>query len=385
MKKVFLIILAFAVLGGLGFFAEHYIVQGISSYNQNQAERKEVLKQEDATVAVIEARREAQVKKTEVNPFNKDGQVNVLLVGLDKRVGQTSGHCDVIQMIHIDKTKQIIKITALPRGTYSPLPPGKGTTSSDYYVSNACGLGGLEYGIKQIEKILGQKADYIVVVGFSETFGILRTLDLPTTETLQWLRQRQGYAVGEPQRAHNHSTFLKETLTKYIPKEKNKFDRPLQYIVYKMVQTDLSFDEAEAIADALRTMDLDKHPERIELAMRPAHPVKDIPFDPQHLNLRPGKDTKESIQKQLLTSIEQKKKDKSFITWAFENDLWLQVEDDQKREALHYEFLGKYLEGITEKEKRQELIADYILEMEHLEKPEWMINGKELLKKELGQ
>ena len=383
MKKVLTILCVVLLLVGLGAFAQRYIAQGISSYQAAEVERREIQKQEDATVAVIEARREAQVKTQEVNPFNKDGQVNVLLLGLDKRVGQTSGHCDVIQMIHIDKNKQQVNITALPRGTYSPLPPGKGVTSTDYYVSNACGLGGLDYGITQIEKILGQKADYIVVVGFSETLGILRTLDLPTTETLQWLRQRQGYAVGEPQRAHNHSTFLKQVMTKYIPKEKSKIDTPLQYIMYKMVQTDLTFDEAEAIGDALRAMDLEKNTDRITLAMRPAHPVTDIPYNPEHLNLRPGKDTPESIQKQLLTSIEQKKNDKTFIVWGFENDLWLQVEDSEKREAVHYEFLVKYLEGVSDREKRKELIADYILEMEHREQSEWMEKGKQLLKKEI--
>jgi len=385
MKRVFTILGVVLLLGGLGAFAQHYIVQGFSSYQAAEAERLKTQKQEDATLALIEARREAQTHTSKtVDPFGADGQVNVLLIGLDKRVGQTNGHCDVIQMIHIDKNKEQVNITALPRGTYSPLPPGKGTTSTDYYVSNACGLAGLEYGITQIEKILGQKADYLVVVGFSETLGILRTLDLPTTETLQWLRRRQMYAIGEPQRAHNHSTFLKQVMTKYIPKEKSKLDTPLQYIVYKMVQTDLSFDEAEVIADTLRSFDLEKNPDRINLAMRPAYPVQDIPFDPEHLNIQLGKDTVESIQQQLLSAVEQKKNDKSFIVWAFENDLWLQVEDAQKREALHYDFLVRYLEGVSEKEKRQELIADYILEMEHRELPDWKEKGKALLKKEIG-
>lgn len=383
MKKILSLILLLGLLAGVGIFARHYIVQGFSSYQAAEAEKTLKKQQENVIDTVIEARRKAQQKKEVANPFDADGKVQVLLIGLDKRVGQVNGHCDVIQMIDIDTKKQEIKITALPRGTYSPLPPGKGVTSTDYYVSNACGLGGLEYGITQIEKILGQKADYIVVVGFSETLGILRTLNLPTTDTLQWLRQRQVYAIGEPQRAHNHSTFIKQLMTKYIPKEKSKLDAAFEYIVYKTVQTDLTFDEALSLGDALRAMDLEKNPNRISLAMRPAHPVKDIPYDPEHLNLRPGIDTPESIQKKLLASIEEKKNDKEFIVWAFENDIWLQVEDATKREAFHYEFLQKYLKHVDTSEKRKELLADYILEMENREQKEWMEKGKELLKKEI--
>jgi hypothetical protein len=46
--------------------------------------------------------------------------------------------------------------------------------------------------------------------------GILRNLKLPTTDTLRWLRHRQGYAIGEPQRAHNHSTFLKQLILRFF-------------------------------------------------------------------------------------------------------------------------------------------------------------------------
>lgn len=386
MKKIFYVLGALLVCVGTGFLVYNYAIPAFVSYQEQKQEQAIIEAQNEATDAVIEARRTAQTDiEKDANPFDKDGQVHVLLIGLDKRVGQTSGHCDVIQMITIDKTKESVNIMALPRGTYSPLPPGKGTTSTDYYVSNACGLGGLDYGIKQIEKILGQQADYIVVVGFSETLGILRTLKLPTTETLQWLRRRQVYAIGEPQRAHNHSTFLKEMMVKYIPKEKSALDTPLQYILYKMVQTDLSFDQAVAIGEALRSMNLSENKDNITLSMRPSHPVQDIPYDPEHLNIKPGADTVESIQKKLIESIEKKKNDKDFILWAFENDIWLQVEDAVKRETLHYEFLQKYLKYIPEKEKREELIADYILEMEHRELPEWQEKGKELLKNEIGQ
>ncbi|PIR99002.1 hypothetical protein COT87_01740, partial [Candidatus Collierbacteria bacterium CG10_big_fil_rev_8_21_14_0_10_44_9] len=76
--------------------------------------------------------------------------------------------------------------------------------------------------VKQIERILGKQADYLAIVGFSQTLGILRNLQLPAVDTLRWLRHRQSYAVGEPQRAHNHSTFIKQMTIKYLSDDVSK-------------------------------------------------------------------------------------------------------------------------------------------------------------------
>ena len=286
------------------------------------------------------------------DPFGEDNIVRILFIGIDKRAGQARGHCDAIQLIEINRQTNNLVITAVPRGTYSPLPYGVAATSSDYYVSNACGLVDLEYGVEQIEKILSKQADYIVVAGFSEVLGILRYLKLPTTQTLQWLRQRQIYAIGEPQRAHNHSTFLKQLLLKYTPKENSLFDIPLQYIVYKLVQTDLPFEETRNIIATLSTMELNDHPERITLAMRPAYAVQDIPYDEENVDtyidsglgsikhlLSPDDysgATQESVQEKLLNVIEEHKNDAEFISWAFENNLWLQIEDENKSQEIQY-------------------------------------------------
>ncbi len=342
-------------------------------------------------------RRDEREKTEKVDPFSEDGAVNVLFLGIDKRVGQTKGHCDAIQFITINKQKQEVTITAVPRGTYSPLPPGGKYLPSDYYVSKACEIGGLDYGVKQIEKILGEKADYLVILGFSEALGIFRKLDLPTTETLQWLRLRQGYAIGEPQRAHNHSMFLKQMMIKYLPKRNSILDKTLQYIIYKTIQTDLSFGEARVIIEALSAMDLADHSARIKLFMKPAHAVQDIPYAEEYLGeyldkmINPVKGllshddysgaTKEESEAQLLLIIEEKKDDQDFVVWAFENNLWLQIEDKEKRLAIQYEFLEKYIASLSEKSEQGNIISDYILEMEYYGESEWVKKGKELLQK----
>jgi len=365
-----------------------------------EKEAQQIIDTQAEEVKNLLEKRQAERTKIdgEADPFGDDNVVRVLLVGLDSRVGQTAGHCDVIQMIEIDKNNNKVDITAVPRGTYSPLPPGKGVTSTDYYVSNACGLAGIDYGIDKIEKILGKKADYLVMVGFSETLGILRNLKLPTTETLQWLRQRQGYTIGEPQRARNHSTFIKQLLTKYLPEDVSKIDTAFHYIMYKIVKTDLTFAESEKIVGALIDIDIKNNPDKISLFMRPSYNVQDIPYDPETAGeyvqkmIDPIKGylkgssytgfSREEIDQKIVDNIDEKKEDKDFVTWAFENQLWLQIEDDTIRQEKQYEITTLYILQIDAEEQKQ-IIADYILEMRYLGLEDWAKKGEEILKTEI--
>ena len=396
MKKKVIIILII-IISCLGLLL---LAKAVLWYKAYASEREFIKTQNQAIENIIDSRRIENSEETTTDPFGEDGVVHVLFVGLDKRAGQEAGHCDAIQLISID-TNDIgkITITAVPRGTYSPLPPGKGTTSTDYYVSNACGLGGLDYGINQIEKILGVESDYLAVVGFSETMGILRYLHLPTTETLQWLRNRHGYTIGEPQRAHNHSTFIKQMIIKFVPTTQTKLNTALQYLVYNLIKTDLSFEQTQKILDTVSTMDIANHPEKIQLTMRPFYSVQDISYDPENVTeyleqtLGPiahllSKDdysnlSEETVQANLLSIIEKNKNNPEFISWAYENNFWLQIEDNEQSLAVQFDLLKDYLPLLSDSSKRQSILADYILEMENRGEPVWQTKGKDLLIQEI--
>jgi len=80
----------------------------------------------------------------------------------------------------------------------------------------------------------------------------------------------------------------------YTPKENSALDTSLQYILYKLVRTDLSFEETRAIIQVLSNMKLNTNPERVSLSMRPAYAVQDIPYDENNLViLTPEKKIKE--------------------------------------------------------------------------------------------
>lgn len=344
--------------------------------------------------SMISERRQKTLNDENTDPFGEDGIVKILFIGLDNRIGQTNGHCDAIQFIEFDKNKQKITIIAVPRGTYSPLPES-GHPATDYYVSKACEVGGLEYGIKQIERILGQKADYVVFVGFSEAIGIFRQLDLPPDETMQWLRVRQGYAIGEPQRARNHSTFLKQMLIKFTHQLQDGYTLPVKYLVYKLLKTDLTFKQSILLAEEAAKIDAPNHPERVQLLMRPAYTVQDIPYDEANLNdkinslIKPIAQvipegaytgiTVEESQQKVLDSIKNGIDDPEFVRWAFENYLWLQINDDLEREQAHYDLLVAYAPLQDDLEKQNNIITDYIIEMEDLGKADWAQKGKDFL------
>lgn len=382
-----------AVIFFLIMIATFFVSKVVYDWYLNREARMAQAKQEQQINEFI-ANRRSMIENAEQDPFGARDVINVLLIGMDSRLGQTNGHCDAIQMFTIDRKKQRINITAVPRGTYVPLP-GSGYKPTDYYVSNSCGLVSLEYGIAQIEKILGLTADYLVIVGFSTTKGILREMDLPATETLQWLRNRQAYAIGEPQRARNHSTFLRSMILRYSKGADSSLNKALEYLIYKMIKTDLSFNQASSLAQTIIDMNLVQRPQNVNLYMRPAYEVADIPYNPENLDQKvkdliaplidrlPAGDysgeSESEIQERLLQQIEQGLNNDDFVVWAFENQVWYQIDEENLREQTRFDLLKKYLIIIEDQAEKKEIILDYITEMELRGQQNWLEKGKDAL------
>ncbi len=421
MKKKVKIIILLLLVAIVGWF----LVRGIINYKRNVFEREQKQLIEQQITDLIHERKLNNINEDE-DPFGDDNLIKILLIGIDSRAGDTSGHCDAIQLLEIHREQKYINITALPRGTYVPLP-GSGYKPGDYYVSNSCGLVSIEYGIEQMEKILGKKADYVAMVGFSEALGIFRDLKLPTTQTLQWLRNRHGFAIGEPQRAHNHSTFIKQMLIKYLGDQENKINTAWQYLIYKAINTDLSFQQTQTIVSAIEQMDLQNNSGRIKTFVKP-HPfekitinadtipseqtdeenneeqkepeqklvkIYDIEYDEENLSDQLDKLTiqdpnrltegdysglsAKEVQGILLNNILDNLGTPDYDKWAFENNVWLQLDDEKTREEIHYKILTSYINLFADLQLKQAIISDYIIEMETREEPTWLAKGKQLL------
>src|SRR3990172_2196628 len=144
-------------------------------------------------------------------------RVNVLFLGLDARRGDTRPRCDAIHLFQLNLSLPHLLITTIPRGT---VVSGKNLPDGGTYIGNVCHYQGIATIRDKVEEITGIVPDYYISIGFSQVLGILRTVGLPTTSTLQFLRSR-ATGLGDHQRSYNQAVFLRDfilTNTKHISK-----------------------------------------------------------------------------------------------------------------------------------------------------------------------
>lgn len=361
-----------------------------------------------------EGRRDQDAIATSTEALAK-GEITILLLGLDSRKEQTSARCDAIHLFTLNTTDKTVKITSIPRGTYIYIPPGTYSQSESYF-ANACELAGYDYVKGEIEKMLSTHVDYIVKVGFSQTLGVLRSLKLPTTQSLEWLRNRQSFLIGDPQRSHDQAMFMKDVALKKLDTFKNPLWFPVAKTVYSYVDTDLDFDSAYALLKLYAESDIKDHPERIELAMNPPYRVKDLHFDfenPEKFLAQFPKLTSDAtstvmvtttledgtvvveevvtttpsgpklslaeVQKQVIGHITYQLNKRLSLDDIVKKRLWLQIENENTREDLHFKIVSRLVERARGREKKIDLVTAYIQEKDAFELPEWAEKGRGLM------
>lgn len=349
---------------------------------------------EDVVQNVLAARTREILAQGAV-PFGETDVINVLVLGIDSRKEGEDRHCDAIHMFSVNVKTWTVLVTSVPRGTYSYIPPGN-YASTEYYLANACAFAGLDYGIDQIERVLGVKADYVVTAGFSQVLGTLRVLGLPTTSSLQWLRHRQSYRIGDPQRSHNQALFLVDVLNRFAT-EDARVSATLQYILYSFVDTNMEFGTARTLYEGLAAANVGSHPESITFAMKPYHETADYHLDFENPDeqiaklldrIRPylskadlsGR-TLADVQEELVLYLNEALLTDDGVALVVSEETWRQVEDEEQRETLHYAFMERRVRTLvmTEKETAVRYVADYVVEKQALGLAAWEEKGRALL------
>lgn len=342
-------------------------------------------------------RREAILNPDDDIQFADNETINLLLLGLDSRKGQSDPNCDAIHMVQFNTNDWSIDITSVPRGTYALIPGS--LPEHEYYLANTCSYVGLEYGIEQIERVVGVRADYYATVGFSDVYGILRVLQLPTSQSLQWLRHRQGYAIGDPQRSRNQAVFMKDIILTQLNRFRSDSFRPMLFVMYGMLDTDMDFATARALLAGYLNTRIDERPDDIRLRMRPYYEVEDyhLDFDNpdeqiENLLRRVAPFLSESdlsrkplsqYQKELVEFLEEEIDDDEGVWGVIDKRLWLQIEDDEEREYWHWRFMERRVDILLaegELDKVERLLTEYIVEKEALEEWQYFEQGKDLLR-----
>lgn len=248
--------------------------------------------------------------KLEIKP------VNILLLGLDSRKDDKSVRCDAIHMISFQPEKERIIIYSVPRGTLV----------NETYIANTC-------QIKDIEKIIGLKADHVVKVGFSQAQGLLRLAGLPAVPALEYLRDRKDYLIGDQQRSYNQGLFIRDGIIKYVDWAA-KLPEPMQRLAFNMIDTDLTFDQAKNIFNQLVASEIYKNPRNIGVIIKPTDGLtrQELHFTDTNINWQNEPEFK-TYQQDLIKYLEKitKNNDVNKINLAISKQLWLQIEDESLR------------------------------------------------------
>ncbi|MBN1572683.1 MAG: LCP family protein [Deltaproteobacteria bacterium] len=289
-------------------------------------------------------------------------KVDILILGLDGRRGQKNRRSDAIHCFTLYPYQGKIKIVSIPRGTMSEkIMEGK------EIIANTYSLGGKELTIESVEEYLDLKVDYYVIVGFSEAQAIFEKLGYNGEKTLQVLRSRKAYGIGDPQRSHNQALFMANEIMRNYPyfKKYPTVGRALLFVAHEIVDTNMPFEVMVQITDLY----LENGIKEMTLAMKPQNhekQVKDISITPETVDsvLR---DQKKMLDKceEAVENIEETKEedappmsqylaglinynkrylgkdDRGIISRngiKYEQHLWYQVENEKLSEKLHFEF-----------------------------------------------
>ena len=203
------------------------------------------------------------------NEYGNARRINIAVIGLDSRLGSNAGHADANHIFSIMPDLGKIEIISIPRDTY--VDCGYDDTMhlnklTVFYMARGRG----EY-LKQIEEIshLG-KIDYYVEFGFSQAMAILRFLGYDSKETLQILRSRQGFSIGDYQRVYNQAQFMRQAVLKYF----NTVNGPLRPAILNgvlgLVRTNINYSTATNILDQLQQSNLVSNSNNITIKIRPS-------------------------------------------------------------------------------------------------------------------
>lgn len=194
-------------------------------------------------------------------------RVNILVLGIDKRPGETNARSDTMMLVSIDPELDKAVILSIPRDTRVEI---KGSPVDKICAANM--VGGPSYAVRTVEKLLGVDIDYYVAVdfnGFKEIIDTLGgvTIDVPQRmykpsedinlyPGLQRLNGRQalafvryrGYIQGDIARTEMQQKFIR-ALADEILKPKTIAKLPaLVKQANKYVETDMGITDMLRIA-----------------------------------------------------------------------------------------------------------------------------------------
>ncbi|MBE0642933.1 MAG: hypothetical protein IH600_02540 [Bacteroidetes bacterium] len=193
--------------------------------------------------------------------------MDILLIGLDSRLGHERGRADALHLLTVDFDAPLVRITSIPRGTYSKL--GYRNEASNIISNVRAARGRTELQRRVAKMCRRDSVPYFVEIGFSDAFGILELLGFenPGAE-LQALRQRKGYQFGDHDRCYNQGLFIRSAILRLLPMLEGATGDLILRAGLDLVHTNLTSEQCRGIVYLLNDAGVTRAPSLITVTLR---------------------------------------------------------------------------------------------------------------------
>jgi len=320
-------------------------------------------------------------------PMPSGRVVNVLITGIDSRLGQKSARADANHIVRFFLDSGCIEIISIPRGTFAMIR--KGDTSGGNIIANVRSIFGQERYIREVTKIAKVKSiDYYIEFGFSQAMGIIELLGYKdnAASTLRVLRSRKAFATGDHQRSYNQGQFIRQAILRSFDHTDDLMGQLGIRAALALSTTNLSYDAASYILDELRANGFNSNtPERIWVRMMPksSYTLKVFDYDSANIanietsieskvknivgkNDRKNPEYYANILRSLLFKVEKdtNKPERVIDSLAhpFKQRYWIQIQNVNERIALRDKLCYMLVNAYNKKGKTAEAfeIVQYI-------------------------
>ncbi len=211
-----------------------------------------------ASGALADSIMQEELKGLSTKPPVGGKVINILVAGLDSRIGAKGARSDAIHLFTVNPDSAIVDITSIPRGTYVDLGHHDSTGLNIITYSR---MRGTERLLRAVEEVTGKRpVKYYVEAGFSQVMGILELLKYEDpVGTLQFLRARKSFYTGDVQRSHNQGVFLRQALIDKFSMLTGATGDVIITTGLKFVSTNLTKDICKGLVYALEQRGFPNH------------------------------------------------------------------------------------------------------------------------------
>ncbi|MFM7544051.1 MAG: hypothetical protein ACKO5I_05420 [Ignavibacteria bacterium] len=324
-------------------------------------------------------------------PMPSGRVINVLITGIDSRLGQKSARADANHVVRFFLDSGCIEIISIPRGTFSLIR--KGDTAGGNIIANVRSIFGQQRYIKEITKIAKIKSvDYFIEFGFSQAMGIIELLGYSdnAASTLRVLRSRKAFTTGDHQRSFNQGQFIRQATLKVFDRTDDMMGKVGIRAALALANTNLSYDATSYLLGELRKHGFSSSThDRIWVRMKPNYlsQMKHFNFDSSNVQtleagiekkvkgmLEGDRKTPEGYAKKLQALVRKAAADSAknpakvinALAFPYQQKAWMQVKDKQERAQVRDRICTLLINAFykTNKPVDAKTVQDY-LNLEH--------------------